>query len=277
MMVDGLTLEVERLSCEYGDRRALDSISIAFEKGLFTAIVGPNGSGKTTLLKALTRVITPSDGAIYLDGRNAAGFGRRELARRMAVVPQEASHAFAFTALEVVLMGRTPHLGRFKFESARDMEVARDAMERTNAWRLKDRPVTELSGGEKQRVIIAQALAQEPKALLLDEPTLHLDLNHQLDLMDLFKQLNCEGLTVVAVLHDLNLAAYYADVIALVKDGRLIDAGAVEKTLTPLKIKEIFGADVLVDEHPATGRPHVTVLPKGVNASRDGRSPGGER
>ncbi|MCL5292628.1 MAG: ABC transporter ATP-binding protein [Actinobacteria bacterium] len=275
MMVDGLTLEVERLSCDYGDRRALDAISVAFKKGLFTAIVGPNGSGKTTLLKALTRVITPLGGAIFLNGKDVVRFSRRELARLMAVVPQEASHAFAFTALEVVLMGRTPHLGRFEFESARDMEVARDAMERTNVWCFKDRPVTELSGGEKQRVIIAQALAQEPKALLLDEPTLHLDLSHQLDLMNLFKRLNYEGLTVVAVLHDLNLAAYYADVIALVKEGRLIDAGVVEETLTPLKIKEIFGADVLVDEHPATGRPHVTVLPLGVNGSGNGQSPGG--
>lgn len=267
MKVDGLTVEIERLSCEYGDRRALNAINIAFERGMFTAIVGPNGSGKTTLLKALTRVIKPSEGAIFLDGKDAIRLGRKELARLMSVVPQETLHAFSFTALEVVLMGRTPHLGRLQLEGPRDFEVAKSAMQRTSIWHLRDRPVTELSGGEKQRVMVAQALAQEPKALLLDEPTLHLDLNHQLELMNVFKQLSREGMTIVAVLHDLNLAACYADMIALVKEGTVVDVGTVEEALTTSKIRSIFGIDVLIDRHPATKRPRITLLPKMENSS----------
>ncbi|MHB0977183.1 MAG: ABC transporter ATP-binding protein [Candidatus Aquicultorales bacterium] len=264
-MSAGIT--VDNLSFEYGDRRVLKSITACFEKGRFTSILGPNGSGKTTLLRSMSRLLKPAEGVVYIDGRAVASFKVKELARNMAVVPQETTHTFAFSAIEVVMMGRTAHLGRLQLEGKDDFSVVRRAMEATNTWPLRDRPVTELSGGEKQRVIIAQALAQEPKALLLDEPTLHLDLNHQLEVMSLLKQLNAGGLTVVAVLHDLNLAAYYSDTLVLVEEGYVRSVGPPGDVLTPRSIKEIFKADVLVEKHPVTGGVHITLLPKETKAA----------
>lgn len=221
-------------------------------------LLGPNGSGKTTLLRTISRLLKPRVGVVYLDEREIYSMGSQEAAKNIAVVPQGSSLSFDFTALEIVLMGRHPHISRLKFESEEDLAIARKAMEVTNTWHLAERRISELSGGERQRVIIARALAQEPKVLLLDEPTTHLDINSQLEIMDLLKELCVKGgLVVLAVLHDFNLAARYCDSIILLKDGKIFSIGRVDEVLTSENIREVFQVDVIVKKHPLTNTLYV--------------------
>ena len=198
----------------------LNGISLAIDRGEIAGIIGPNGSGKTTLLKLLSKVLKQESGSIRLMGRDLASMKHKEIARIVGVVPQGTSIAFSFTVREVVLMGRSPHLGILQMEQEADLKIADNAMGLTDTLELADRNIDELSGGECQRVIIARALAQEPKIMLLDEPTSYLDINHQLEIFDLIKRLNKErDLTVVIVSHDLNMAAEYCDRLILLKDG----------------------------------------------------------
>ncbi|MDI6688951.1 MAG: heme ABC transporter ATP-binding protein [Actinomycetota bacterium] len=257
-----VTLDVQNMDCFYGDRQVLERINLSIQKGDFIGIVGPNGSGKSTFLKVISRTLKPKSGVVYLDGEDIQRLSPRFIARNLAVVPQETSIAFAFTALDIVLMGRSPYLGRFETEGYDDLSIARAAMEKTNTWHLAERSITSLSGGEKQRVIIAQALAQEPCILLLDEPTSHLDINHQLEIMDLVKGLNGDGLTVISVFHDLNMAAEYCRSLVLLNQGRIDVLGPPEEVLTVENIKRVFNADVLVNRHPLTKKLYVTLLPK---------------
>lgn len=225
-------------------------------------LLGPNGSGKTTLLKAISRALRPKVGAVYLNEEEVYRMKGREVAKNVAVVPQVGGVGFDLTALDVVLMGRHPHLGRFELEGERDLAVAREAMKMTKVWHLAERRVSELSGGERQRVMIARALAQEPKVLLLDEPTTHLDINCQLEIMDLLREVCVKrGIAALAVLHDLNLASCYCDRLMLMKEGRIVAAGSVEEVLTSKNVREVFGVDVLVKRHLATGAPYVVPLP----------------
>ncbi|MEW5706845.1 MAG: ABC transporter ATP-binding protein [Actinomycetota bacterium] len=253
-------LEVKDLSIEYGNRSVVSQMELSLKNGNFLAIVGPNGSGKTTLLRAISKVLKPKTGVIYVDGSDIAPLSRRSLARKVAVVPQESLTAFSFTALQVVMMGRTPHLSRWQTEGALDYDIAKDAMQMANCWHLRDRPINELSGGEKQRVIIAQALAQEPKLILLDEPTLHLDIGQQLEIMELLKQLSADGLSILAVLHDLNIAAYYADHLMLVKEGRIEAVGSPQEIVTENNIRRVFGITVEVKKHSLTGKPYIVFV-----------------
>ncbi len=201
-------LDIRSISVNYGAIKVLEDVSFIAEKGECIGIIGPNGSGKSTLLKTLSKILKPSSGKVVLCDKELERYSAKELAKNMAVVPQDTNIDFDFTCLEVVLMGRNPHMKRFELEGKKDMDIARESMVLTNTWHLRERPLTEISGGERQRVIIARALAQEPSVLLLDEPVSHLDINHQIEILDLVERLKKErGLVVIVVLHDLNLAA----------------------------------------------------------------------
>jgi len=225
-------------------------------------LIGPNGSGKTTLLRVLSGLMAPRRGHVYLDGRNIREFSRREIARRVAVVPQELAMPFAFSVYEMVMMGRTPHVRPILGAGPRDRQVVMEKMELTATLALAERPFNELSGGEKQRVIIAMALAQEPDILLLDEPTVHLDINHQVEILELIKRLNHQGnLTVLATMHDLNLAALYFDRLILLDRGQVVANGSPAEVLREESIRQVFQADVQVQQHPTRHTPQVVVLP----------------
>ena len=238
---------------------ALRDVSLAVAAGELLGLVGPNGCGKTTLIRAVTKVVAPVSGEIRIGGEDVASLAQVEIARRVAVVPQEPLLPEAFTALECVLMGRTPHLRLLENEGARDFEAARTAMQRTGTWGMAERPVGQLSGGERQRVIVARALAQETPLLLLDEPTAHLDIGHQASVLGLMRSLcRDEGKAVLAVVHDLTLAAAYCDRLALLRAGGTVVAeGTPRQILRPELLSEVYGASVDVFPHPATGRPVV--------------------
>jgi iron complex transport system ATP-binding protein len=261
-----VVLTIDGIDCSYGSINVLKDVNFAVEAGEFLGILGPNGSGKTTLLKSISRVLQPKRGSILIDDKDIYGMKSIDVAKQLAVVPQEAPVTFEFTALEVVLMGRNPHVPRFKMESTEDVAIARNSMKLTRTWEFADRPVTELSGGERQRVIIARALTQEPKILLLDEPTSHLDICNQLEILDLIKHL-CETkeLLIVGVFHDFNLAARYCDSIILLKDGKIVAVGKSDDTLTSENIKEVFNVDTIVKKHPVTGYLHVIPISAPLN------------
>jgi iron complex transport system ATP-binding protein len=244
-------LSVNGVCFSYGNKDVLSNIDLDAREGEIIGILGPNGSGKTTLLKCLNRSLSPKAGTVLIEDRDYKEMTRREIATRMGTVPQSANVNFPFTALDIVLMGRTPELKRFESESKRDLEIVQEAMVLTNTEHLASRPMDQLSGGERQRVIIARALAQKPKIMLLDEPTLHLDVNHQLDILDLITGLaRTEKLTVIFVTHDLALAARYCDKLILMQKGKIVSAGDVMDALTPANLRRVFGieASVYFDE-----------------------------
>ncbi|MDO8834533.1 MAG: ABC transporter ATP-binding protein [Vicinamibacterales bacterium] len=251
-------------------RPGVDNISVAVERGDVVGILGPNGSGKTTLLRLLSGLLLPASGSVRLGGARLSGIPRRSLARRLAMVPQETHLAFEYSVLEIALMGRYPHLGPFELESPRDLAIARDALDATGTGHLAARSFSTLSGGEKQRVVIASALAQEADILLLDEPTASLDLGFQLDVAALLRRLNRErGLTMVVATHDLNFAAALCGTLLLVKQGRVLAHGPIERVLTSENIAALYGVTADVHFHAPAG--HLTVVPLG----RVPASPGG--
>lgn len=249
-------VELKDVSLGYNDKVVLSNISMKTVPGEMVGLVGANGSGKSTLIKGIAGVLRAFSGRIMIAGRDVKTMKREELARIVATVPQSPLLPGAFTAFEIVLMGRTPHLGLLRYEGESDFAIARAAMEATGTDSLADRRVCELSGGEQQRVIIARALAQEPRVLLLDEPTAHLDINHQIEILDLIKSLCLErGLTVIAALHDLNLASQYCDRIVLLNGGKISVQGTPSHVLTAENIKRAYGAEVCVYPHPINGLP----------------------
>jgi len=253
-------LRASNLVGGYGERAVLHGVSLEVAAGEMLAIVGPNGAGKSTLLRLLCGSLDPWQGTVELLGVPLASLERRALARRLAFVGQENSVAFSFTVLEVVLMGRAPHLGSFHFENRGDLMLACEALEHFDLLALATRPIQELSGGERKRVFLARALAQEPRVALLDEPTAHLDLRHVADIFGRFGELRAErGLAVVATLHDLNAAALYADRVLLLKNGRAIGWGAPDEVLTEEKLREVYETEVYVGRNPKTGA--LAVLP----------------
>jgi iron complex transport system ATP-binding protein len=254
--------EVHRLSVAYdlGESRieALNGVDLALRPGELLGLVGPNGSGKTTLIRALTGVVTPAAGSVRLSGRDVAALSEAEIARLAAVVPQDPLLPPTFTAIDCVLMGRTPHLRLLEQEGAHDMEVARRAMLATETWTFAGRPVGQLSGGERQRVIVARALAQETPVLLLDEPTAHLDIGHQGAVLTLMRGFTRrDGKAVLAVVHDLTLAAHYCDRVVVLKAGRVAGEGAPAEVLRADLLREVYGVPVTIVPHPETGRPVV--------------------
>jgi len=253
--MQSVTLRINNIACRYDAANVLENIDFSAKGGDFIGVVGPNASGKSTLLKSISKVLKPHTGVVLLNERDVYTFKSAEIAKNLAVVPQESVISFAFTALEVVLMGRTPHLNRFEMESTQDLIIAQKSMELTNTWYLAERPIDTLSGGEKQRIIIARALTQEPRVLLLDEPTDHLDINHQIEILDLIKRLSKEEeMVVIGVFHDLNIVSQYCDRLILLHKGRIFAAGEAGDVLTGENIEKVYGVKVTVKQDDISGK-----------------------
>jgi iron complex transport system ATP-binding protein len=260
-------LRASGLSAGYGEREVLRGVSIEVQAGEMLAVVGPNGAGKSTLLRALSGALSPSAGTIELMGRPADSYDRRALARIVAAVAQENRVAFRFSVIEIVLMGRAPHLAPFHLETPHDLAVAHAALERFGLIDLAHRPIDEISGGERKRVFLARALAQEPRIALLDEPAAFLDLRHVAEIFGRFRELCAEGgMAVIATLHDLNAAALHADRVMLLKDGASVACGPPEEVLTRDNVERVYETPVYVGRNPATGA--IMVLPAGAPAYR---------
>jgi iron complex transport system ATP-binding protein len=258
-----LKLVIQNISLSYNHRPIVERLSFELHPGELLGLVGPNGCGKTSVIKALSRTLPVQSGKISLDGRDLRHYSPGELARQIGVVPQNPFIPETFTVFEVVLLGRNPHLGLFRTESAGDLSIAWHAMERTGIAQLAERRMGELSGGEKQRVTIARVLAQEPQAILLDEPTANLDINHQLEILDMVRSLCDEkSLAVLIALHDLNLAAQYCHRLLMMKQGQVYTMGTPQEVITAANIKEVYGADSYIQPHPENQLPVVVLANK---------------
>lgn len=254
-------LKVCGVDCYYGSIKVLENVSFSVNSGELVGLLGPNGSGKTTLLRAISRTLKPKVGTVFLDEVDVFSIKSSEVAKKLAVVPQSSSLEFDFTVLDLVLMGRHPHMGRFERESQTDLEIAKEAMLLTGTWHLAEKPINELSGGERQLVMIARALAQKPKVLLLDEPTSHLDISNQIGIMDLLKKICKEkGIAALAVFHDFNLASRYCDSLILLHKGKIFAIGQVEEVLTEENLRKVFNVEVTVRRHPTTNSLYIVPI-----------------
>jgi iron complex transport system ATP-binding protein len=272
-------LQAADVTFAYGARRVLDRVSMQVPDGGFVGVLGPNGSGKTTLLRVLAGTLKPSSGRVLIDGVDVNVLDRRTLARRMSVVPQETRLAFDYRVIEVVLMGRYPHLGTFEVEGPHDLSIAREALKATGTASLENRAFATLSGGEKQRVVIAAALAQitastgtDGALLLLDEPTAALDLAYQLEIAGLLRTLQRRSpVTIVVSTHDLNFAASLCRTLVLIRDGEVLASGPAEAVLTPDAIRVLYGVEAEVTHHEAAG--HLVVVPVRRSATAESTVP----
>ncbi|MDD4893751.1 MAG: ABC transporter ATP-binding protein [Candidatus Omnitrophica bacterium] len=255
--------KINHISAGYRRQAIIKDISLEIKKGDFIGIIGPNGSGKTTLLRSMSRVLLPLKGNIMLEGKDISGTNLKEFCQRVAFVAQDTAINFPFSVLEVVLMGRIPHLKRLQAESKKDIAIAENALIMTDSLYLKEKSIDEMSSGERQRVIIAKALAQEPILLFLDEPTSHLDIGHQIQILDLLKRLNRKNnLTIVMVLHDLNLASEYCNRIVLFNEGRIFKEGLPREVLTYQNIEAVYKTVVVVNDNPISSKPYVVLVSK---------------
>ena len=254
-------LTVQGVHFRYAERWVLEDITLEVAPGELVGVLGPNGSGKSTLLRVADGLARPQRGTVKIKGRPVDRYSRRALAREVAMVPQENHFSFSFTVLEVVLMGRFPHAGSFGFEGEKDLEIAAKALAATGTLHLAERPIDELSGGEKGRVLLARALAQEPAIIMLDEPTAFLDLNYKKEIFDLVASLTGKnGLSAVVVTHDIDLAARYCTRLIMLKEGRRYADGSPSDVINAVNMEAVYGCRVLVDINPATGSPRVSVL-----------------
>ncbi|HYH27662.1 MAG TPA: ABC transporter ATP-binding protein [Actinomycetota bacterium] len=257
---DGLL--IQGVVAGYGAGAVLDGVSLTVSSGEVVGLIGPNGSGKTTLVRVLSRTLRPAAGRVLVAGGDPYASSAREAAARLAVVPQELAPAFAFTVEEVILMGRTPHVSGWRWGGLEDLRRARAAARVADVENLLPRSIDELSGGEKQRVVLAQALAQEAPVLVLDEPTTHLDLRHVADILVTVRELAEErGRAVLAIFHDLNIAAAHCDRIVVLSEGRIVADGSPEDVLTAQLIEHVYGVRATVVVSPVSGRPLVIVEP----------------
>jgi len=256
-------IKIEAVDFSYPERQIFSGLTLSLEEGEILGLIGPNSSGKTTLLKLMDGLLAPRRGKVLLKEKELSRIPRSLVARMVAVVPQTMEVPFSFTVGEIVLMGRAPHLTRFGWERQKDLNIAREAMALTDVAGLEERVFWELSQGEKQRVLIARALAQEPGVILLDEPTSHLDINHQVEINELIRRLNRQrGLTVLHISHDLNLAAEYCHRIVLLHQGSVFSVGTPWEVITEENIHRVYETGVLVDRSPISGSPRVTLLGK---------------
>jgi iron complex transport system ATP-binding protein len=252
-------LEANNITIRYDNRRAVEDVSLRVEPGEVISIIGPNGAGKSTLLRSLNGSVPLSSGQVLLDERPIATYSRRAVARRIGVVAQEAELRFPVTVMEFVLGGRFAWSNSWSWENVRDLEIVNEVLRQTELEGFADRLMNEMSGGERQRAVLARALATEAKCFLLDEPTANLDLAHQAAMLRLVRNRCDRGdASAVVVTHDLNLAAEFADRVMLLKDGRAIASGPPHEVLTPELLQEIFGLQILVDAHPISGAPRIT-------------------
>ncbi len=253
-----MKVEVQDLVWEAAAKKILKGISLAVQPGTFVGVIGPNGSGKSSLLRCIYRLYRPESGVVCLNGTDVWELSAKEHARQTAVVLQESGQDFGLTVREVVLMGRTPHKGLFASDTQKDWDLVEESLRQVDMYEFWDRPLSQLSGGEKQRVMIARALVQQPQLLILDEPTNHLDVRHQFEVLELCADL---GITVMASLHDLNLAASYTEYLYLLKDGQVLVEGTPEEVLTPQWIQAVFGVDATVIWNGKTGRLSISMTP----------------
>jgi iron complex transport system ATP-binding protein len=265
-------LSVKNLFCGYSNNTIIKNISFDVKEGEFLGIIGPNGSGKTTLFRAISGILKPFEGEIryknYLINKVSSLF----LAREVAVIPQLLEIPYSFEVEEFILMGRFPHNGRFQRFSKKDYEILESVVNLTDIASIRNRKMSELSGGERQRVIIAQGFIQEPRMMLLDEPTSHLDITHQIKILDLLKHLNKNNnLTVIIVLHDLNLASNYCDRLILLQDGKIFNTGSPAEVLTYQNIEKVYNTMVIVKENPLNYKPYVFLISKHENYYREER------
>jgi iron complex transport system ATP-binding protein len=269
-----LKLEIRNITLSYNHHPVVDGLSFTLFPGEMVGLIGPNGSGKTSVIKAISRIIPLRSGSIWLDGREIGRLSRNELACRIGVVPQNPVVPETYSVLDLVLLGRNPHLRWFQNEGLHDLAICRWAMEKTAVIELAERRLGELSGGERQRVTIARTLAQEPQAVLLDEPTANLDIRHQMEILDLLRSLCREkNMAFLIALHDLNLAAQYCDRLVLLHQGHIRAQGKPAEVITNAIIQEVYGAGSSVYPHPANHRPVVLLdgsHPVAANAPEQG-------
>jgi len=251
---------LEDLEFQYNGQKILRNLNLRIRDGEFVGIIGPNGAGKSTLLKIMDGILRPSAGQCWLQGKHLSAIPRKSLARMIGYVPQEFSIAFDFTVQEVVSMGRFPYLSAFGREGLQDYRVIESAMKATEVWELRQRKFNTLSGGEKQRVILASALAQEPRILLLDEPTSALDIKHQVHFLEILSELQqTENMTVVIATHDINLASQFCQRLIILKNGKIVAQGAPEDVITKDLILKVYELEVEIVPHPISGLPLLMV------------------
>ena len=253
-------VDAEALTVRVEAKRLLDRVHVSVEKGELIGLIGPNGAGKSTMLRAMSNVLAYQGGTVSLFGADLASLSSRKVAEILALVPQIAPYTQGFTVSELVQMGRYPHLGRLQMETASDGRIAADALRRTETLTFAARTMDTLSGGERQRVFLARALAQQPHVLLLDEPTANLDVFHQLKIMGLIRGLVDDGLTSIAAIHDLNLAARYCDRVVLLAEGRVLAEGEPEEVLLPETIRAAFRVQAVTYREPVTGSLAVSLI-----------------
>lgn len=254
----GTTIDVNDVSVSLGGTPILDGVSFAVPTQSFVALVGPNGAGKTTLLRTINGVLAPDSGSVVIDGNDIRSLSRRATARLVATVPQDTTISFEFSVRDVVAMGRTPH--RSRLQRADDSDTVERALQRVRIDHLADRSVGSVSGGERQRVLLARALVQDAPAMVFDEPTASLDINHQVRMLELVRDLVNEGATALAAIHDLDLAARFCDSIVVLSDGHVLADGAPESVLTESVIAQAFGGRPHIHQNPATRSLSVTTL-----------------
>ncbi len=253
-------LKIKNIDQEIEDNKILKDINLDLKKGEFLGIVGPNGAGKTTLLRTISNVLEPKKGSVKIKNKDISNMGRKEISKLISMVPQNSYISFPFNALDIVLMGRSPYKGRFDSRTKKDKEKAEKYMKLTNTLQFKNRNVNDLSGGELQRIAIARALIQEPEILLMDEPTSHLDLNHEFEILSLIKNLQDEGLSIISVFHDLNLASRFCDRIVMLKNGEIFEKGKPKHILTNENVSQVFNANVMIKRNPSTRTPYIVPI-----------------
>lgn len=256
-------LQIRDLSYSYGSKNTIEDIALDVYQGQFVGLIGPNGSGKSTVLKNIYRALHPSQGEIRLDGENIGLMSYKNLALKIAVVGQENEVPFDFSVKEIVAMGRSPHKKMFELDTKKDKEIVLHALEHVGLHGMENHNFLHLSGGEKQRVLIARAVAQESDLFILDEPTNHLDISYQMQIFDFIKRL---GITTISAVHDLNLAALYCDYIYVMKDGKVVLQGTPKDILTEDNIYDIYGVKNSIIDHAITGKPSITYLPAEFSA-----------
>ena len=253
-------ISAQDLTYEIEGSTLLDGVDLHADRGQLVGLIGPNGAGKSTLLRTISGILRYRGGAVLLEGEDLRSLSPKDVAATLALVPQIAPYTYGFTSIELVLMGRYPHLGRFQIEGREDDRIARDAMRLTETEQFADRTLDTLSGGERQRVFVARALAQQPRILLMDEPTANLDILHQLKVLDLVRRLVADGLTAVAAIHDLNMAARYCDKLVLLNKGHVLAEGSPADVLTPDTIESVFGVHSAVYRDPTTGALAISLI-----------------
>ena len=241
-----MELQIKNLKFAYNDKEILKNINLRFNTGYFYSVIGPNGSGKSTLLKNIAKIVSPEENSIMIDNKDITKMNKKELSKIISVIPQEINIDYDFTVYDIVLMGRNPYKNFFQDFNTNDREIAQKYMKETNTWELRDKLITELSGGEKQRVIAARALTQEADIILLDEPTSHLDLQYQIEFLKIFRNLKKDKI-IIAVLHDLNLSSLFSDQIILINSGKIIDKGIPSEVISTKNIKDVYNLSVEIN------------------------------